>query len=68
MGVKNSLRSKRTSTSVSLLAAKEDKEAAEMKERIHALTNAFGFKDLMDCMDSMVVTLEQAAQQELDRP
>ena len=50
------------------LAAKEDAEAKEMRERIHQLTKAFGFKDLMDCMDSMVATLEQAAQQELDRP
>tara|TARA_B100000927_G_scaffold279201_1_gene262602 strand:+ start:900 stop:1232 length:333 start_codon:yes stop_codon:yes gene_type:complete len=50
------------------LAAKEDMEAREMKERIHSLTKAFGFKDLMDCMDSMVVTLENAAKQELDRP
>ncbi|AFD03075.1 DUF1825 [Synechococcus phage metaG-MbCM1] len=50
------------------LAGKEDEEAKVMRERIHHLTKAFGFKDLMDCMDAMVVTLEQAAQQELDRP
>ena len=43
------------------LAAKDDPEAADMKERINALSNAFGFKDLMDCMDCMIKTLEDAA-------
>ena len=44
-----------------VLAAKDDPEAADMKERINALSNAFGFKDLMDCMDCMIKTLEDAA-------
>ena len=43
------------------LASKNDPEAADMKERINALSNAFGFKDLMDCMDCMIKTLEDAA-------
>ena len=48
------------------LASKEDPEAADMKERISALTQAFGFKDLNDCMEQMITTLEQAAKKELD--
>ncbi|BCV00335.1 MAG: hypothetical protein CM15mV34_1090 [Caudoviricetes sp.] len=31
-----------------------------MKERINALSNAFGFKDLMECLDTMITTLEKA--------
>jgi hypothetical protein len=49
------------------LAANEDPEAADMKTRINALSNAFGYRDLTDCMEAMVRTLEQAAQQEIDR-
>ena len=45
-----------------------DPEAADMKERITALTQAFGFKDLNECMDQMILTLEQAAKKELDNP
>jgi len=50
------------------LASKTDPEAADMKERITALTQAFGFKDLNECMDNMITTLEQAAKKELDNP
>ena len=46
------------------LAATEDTEAADMKTRINALSNAFGYKDLAECMDAMVMTLEQAASRE----
>lgn len=48
------------------LAAAEDEEAADMKTRINALSNAFGYRDLTQCMEAMVKTLEQAAQQEID--
>ena len=48
------------------LAASEDTEAADMKTRINALSNAFGYRDLSECMDAMVETLEQAAQREVD--
>ena len=48
------------------LAASEDSEAADMKTRINALSNAFGYRDLAECMDAMVMTLEQAAQNEMD--
>jgi|TARA_B100000073_G_scaffold64099_1_gene47374 hypothetical protein len=48
------------------LAAPEDPEASDMKTRINALTNAFGYNDLFECMDAMVMTLEQAAQREVD--
>ena len=50
------------------LASKTDPEAADMKERITALTQAFGFKDLNECMDNMITTLEQAAKKEHDNP
>ena len=50
------------------LAAKEDPEASDMKTRINALTNAFGYNDLFECMDAMIMTLEQAAQRRLTRP
>ena len=49
------------------LAAAEDAEAADMKTRINALSQAFGYSDLLECMDAMVMTLEQAAQLEVDR-
>ena len=42
------------------LSAPNDPEAADMKERINALSNAFGFKDLMECLDTMITTLEKA--------
>ena len=48
------------------LAASEDTEAADMKTRINALSNAFGYRDLAECMDAMVMTLEQAARREVD--
>ena len=46
------------------LAASEDTEAADMKTRINALSQAFGYKDLAECMDAMISTLEQAASRE----
>ena len=49
------------------LASYEDAEAADMKTRINALSQAFGYRDLAECMDAMVQTLEQAAQKEVDR-
>ena len=49
------------------LASYDDSEAADMKTRINALANAFGYRDLGECMDAMVETLEKAAQQEVDR-
>ena len=49
------------------LASHDDEEAADMKTRINALANAFGYRDLAECMDAMVRTLEQAAQLEVDR-
>ena len=48
------------------LASYEDAEAADMKTRINALSQAFGYRDLAECMDAMVATLEQAAQREVD--
>ena len=49
------------------LASYEDAEAADMKTRINALSQAFGYRDLAECMDAMVATLEQAAQREVDQ-
>ena len=48
------------------LAASEDKEAADMKARINALSNAFGYKDLLECMDAMIQTLETTARRGVD--
>ena len=48
------------------LAASEDSEAADMRTRINALSQAFGYSDLLECMDAMVETLELAAQREVD--
>tara|TARA_B100001250_G_scaffold172300_1_gene148317 strand:- start:1634 stop:1966 length:333 start_codon:yes stop_codon:yes gene_type:complete len=48
------------------LAAGEDAEAADMKTRINALSQAFGYQSLLDCMDAMLVTLDKAAEKELD--
>ena len=42
------------------LASQEDPEAADMKNRINMLVNAFGYKSLPDCMDAMIVTLDKA--------
>ena len=50
-----------------VLASYEDEEAADMKTRINALCNAFGYQNLPECMEAMVETLEKAAQQEVDR-
>ena len=48
------------------LAASEDREAADMKSRINALSNAFGYKDLLECMDAMIKTLEVTARRGVD--
>jgi len=48
------------------LAASEDPEAADMKNRINALSQAFGYQHLAECMDAMLETLEKAAERELD--
>ena len=48
------------------LAASEDREAADMKSRINALSNAFGYKDLAECMDAKIKTLEITAQRGVD--
>ena len=56
-------------TRLSLAATTADAEAADMKTRINSLSQAFGFKDLMDCMDTMIKTLEDAAKKagDIDR-
>ena len=48
------------------LAASEDREAADMKSRINALSNAFGYKDLAECMDAMIQTLDVTARRGVD--
>ena len=47
------------------LAASEDTDAADMNQ-ISTLAIAFGYENLAICMDAMVRTLEQAAEQEVD--
>ena len=41
-------------------------EAADMKTRIDALSHAFGYSHLAECLEAMVRTLEQAAEKEVD--
>lgn len=48
------------------LASSEDTDAADMKTRINALSQAFGYDTLASCMDAMIETLEQAAHREVD--
>ena len=48
------------------LASSTDEEAAEMKTRIDALSHAFGYSHLAECLEAMVRTLEQAAKKEVD--
>ena len=43
------------------LAASEDREAADMKSTINALSNAFGYKDLAECKDAIIQTLDVTA-------
>ena len=50
------------------LASQTDEEAADMKTRINAMCEAFGFDDLSQCMESMIKTLGDAKINELDRP
>ena len=42
------------------LASKDDAEAADMKMRINALSQAFGYADLAACMDAMIATLDNS--------
>ena len=42
------------------LEAKDDAEAADMKMRINALSQAFGYADLAACMDAMIATLDNS--------
>jgi len=58
---KNLIDKQRTFYGRLCLAASEDREAADMKSRINALSNAFGYKDLLECMDAMIQTLETTA-------
>ena len=53
-------------TRLVLAAQSGDAEAADMKTRINALSQAFGYTDLGACMDAMIVTLDKAAEKELD--
>lgn len=64
---KNLIDKQRTFYTRLALASSNDPEASDMKTRINALANAFGYRDLGECMDAMVQTLEKAAQQEVDR-
>ena len=63
---KNLIDKQRTFYGRLCLAASEDREAADMKSRINALSNAFGYKDLLECMDAMIQTLETTARRGVD--
>ena len=42
------------------LAALEVQEASDLKTRINAMSQAFGYRDLGDCFDSMIDHLDNA--------
>lgn len=42
------------------LAAMEDVEASDLKTRINAMSQAFGYRDLGDCFDQMIQHLDNA--------
>ena len=54
-------------TRLCLSATTGDHEAADMKMRIYALSQAFGYQTLADCMDAMITTLDKAWEQEQSR-
>ena len=49
------------------LASKEDAEAADMRTRIDALSQAFGYASLIDCMEAMLDTLGRAQKSQSER-
>ena len=49
------------------LASKEDAEAADMRSRIDALSQAFGYASLIDCMEAMLDTLGRAQKPQTER-
>tara|TARA_B100001250_G_C19368902_1_gene601023 strand:+ start:216 stop:557 length:342 start_codon:yes stop_codon:yes gene_type:complete len=49
------------------LASKEDAEAADMRSRIDALSQAFGYASLIDCMEAMLDTLGRAQKTQSER-
>lgn len=48
------------------LAASEDVEALQMRDRIDALTQAFGYANLTECMEGMLKILNDALKKEID--
>ena len=48
-------------TRLCLASMEGDTEAADMKQRINAMSQAFGFADLIECMNKMIETLDKAA-------
>ena len=54
-------------TRLCLSSTTGDAEAADMKTRIDALSQAFGYQTLADCMDAMITTLNKAWEQEQSR-
>ena len=49
------------------LASKEDAEAADMRSMIDALSQAFGYASLIDCMEAMLDTLGRAQKTQSER-
>ena len=50
------------------LAAMEDQEASDLKTRINAMSQAFGYRDLGDCFDHMIKHLDNAKNQVTNPP
>lgn len=50
------------------LAAYEDAEALDMKDRMDKLTQTFGYANMMECVEAMTEILDNAIKKELDDP
>ena len=50
------------------LAAMEDQEASDLKVRINAMSQAFGYRDLGDCFDHMIKHLDDAKEKVTNPP
>ena len=48
------------------LASNEDSEALQMRERIDALTQAFGYANLNECVEGMLSILNDAMKKEIE--
>jgi len=50
------------------LAANDDIEALEMKEKMDSLTRSFGYASMNECIEALNAILDNAIKKELDNP